>query len=242
MTIRVSVLVPTYNRPRLLREAIASAAMQTMDSADFDVLILNDGEPMAREPEFGRVIDLPHGGLSAALNAGLREAQGEFVTVLPDDDLLYPDALYVLDQALSAAPTTVGAVYSLPQYTDEHGVPTSTPKRLQAYLNAHPRITWEHVARGDGFFVHGIGTMYRREALEDIGGWDVELPTAEEFDLHLRLLHAGWDFHAVDAVTVAYRQHSGGKSQVRQRRRSIRRVHALRRIYSRLGLSAKEVA
>jgi glycosyltransferase involved in cell wall biosynthesis len=237
---RVSVLVPTYNRPAMLRAALWSLQRQTGRS--FEVLILNDGGEMPAPPPFFddvtvRVCNLPHAGQSAALNAGLALARGTYVTVAQDDDLVLPEKLAVLIAALDAAEMDTGAVYSLPAYTDEAGDPIATPPGLRRYLEAHPTVRWADVER-DGLFIHGTATMYRRVALEAIGGWDPALPTAEEFDLHLRLLKAAWTFQAVDAVTVTYRQHAGGKSQVRSRRRSVLRQETLRRIYANLGCGA----
>jgi hypothetical protein len=103
------------------------------------------------------------------------------------------------------------------------------------YHDAHPTITWAEVIR-DGLFIHGTATMYRRATIARIHGWDEELGTAEEFDAHLRMLHAGVLFRAVDAVTVTYRRHPGGKSQDRFRRRRLR-AGVMRKIYDRLGLT-----
>jgi hypothetical protein len=87
-----------------------------------------------------------------------------------------------------------------------------------------------------GLFVHGTATMYRKASLDRIGGWDETLGTAEEYDAHLRMLHAGIVFQGVNAVTVTYRKHAGGKSFDRKRRRAMR-VGVMAKIYARLGLA-----
>lgn len=248
--IRVSVLLPTFNRPELLAEALASLAEQTVGG--FEVLVLNDGGEVlhgsvvprrlvGRHDVAVRLLELPHRGQSAALNAGLALATGTYVTVAQDDDLVLPEKIERLTAALDAAGIDAGAVYSLPQYTDAGGAPIDAPPRLRQYLEAHPVLSWATV-QASGLFVHGTATMYRRAALERIDGWDETLATAEEFDLHLRLLQGGWLFEAVDAVTVTYRQHPGGKSQVRSRRRSSTRKETMARIYRKLGLAKAEVA
>jgi cellulose synthase/poly-beta-1,6-N-acetylglucosamine synthase-like glycosyltransferase len=211
--VSVTVLVPTFHRPALLNLALASLNGQMAH----EVLVCDGAK-----------------GQSNALNVGLKQATGEFITVMQDDDTVLPDGLHVMHEALSSAPLTVGAVYSLPQYTDADGVYLEGPPRLREYMAAHPIVTWEDVQR-DGLFVHGTATMYRTEALRSIGGWDGQLHTAEEYDLHLRLLHWGWEFQAVDAVTVTYRKHPGGKSQNRKRRRFLR-LGVMERIYRKVGL------
>lgn len=234
MTVTHTVLVPTYNRPALLREALVSLVGQ---DGDAEVLVLNDG---GDPPDLTglrlrcRLLNLPHVGQSAALNAGLAEARGRYVTVAQDDDLVLPGKLEALGSVLDATPATVGAVYSLPLYTDAAGNPLTTPPRLIHYLAAHPTVTWATI-RASGLFIHGTATMYRRVALEAVGGWDAALQTAEEYDLHLRLLKAGFAFRGVNAVTVTYRRHVGGKSQDRFRRRRLR-AGVMAGIYARLGL------
>jgi GT2 family glycosyltransferase len=234
---RVTVLIPTYNRPEFLVEALASLTAQTATS--FEVIVLNDGgsiPPPVRFPGLAlTTINLRHGGQSAALNFGLSLAKGTYVTVAQDDDLVLPDKISVLTQALDDAEMDTGAVYSLPKYTDENNEPLECSPKLRGYLHAHPTVTWGDVLE-DGLFIHGTGTMYRRIVLQAIGGWDETLQTAEEYDLHLRLLKAGWTFQAVDAVTVTYRRHRGGKSQVIRRERKKMREGVMERIYAKVGL------
>ncbi len=93
-----SVIIPTYNRLALLREAIASVLRQTMP--DFEILAIDDGSTDGTtEAALGaidsriRYIRVPHGGRSKARNLGLREAKGRFVAFLDDDDLYLPDKL-----------------------------------------------------------------------------------------------------------------------------------------------------
>jgi glycosyltransferase involved in cell wall biosynthesis len=93
---RVSVVVRTKDRPRLLGEALASLRAQTFQ--DFEVIVVNDGgvPPAGLDPAGAglRVVttEPPH-GRSRALDTGLRAARGRFVAYLDDDDLFLPHHL-----------------------------------------------------------------------------------------------------------------------------------------------------
>lgn len=107
---RVSVVVPTHNRPALLREALASIAAQTC--TDWEVIVVDDGstppiDAAALEAIVGgrlRLVrhDQPR-GVAAARNSGFAAARGELIAQLDDDDRLAPEALSAATQALRDA-------------------------------------------------------------------------------------------------------------------------------------------
>src|SRR5690606_32227529 len=95
---RVSVVMPVYDGARLVRQAIDSLLAQTY--GDFELLVVDDGSrdgtaelvEQVRDPRV-RLLRRPPGGTSAALNAGLDEARGEYVARLDHDDLAAPTRL-----------------------------------------------------------------------------------------------------------------------------------------------------
>lgn len=211
--LRVSVLLPTYQRPALLREALDSLRRQTMPLSDFEVIVINDGGPAVEANVLdgltGQVVNQPQNrGLSAALNAGLACARAPYCTIASDDDLVLPDKLRALSDALDQAPEHVVATFGLPVYTDEMGVPLGVPPHVRAFATTHPLVT-SQVALIEGLHVHGTGLVYRTASIRDAGGWDETLPTAEEWDLHHRLLRYHGLFQFVDVEVVTYRK--GGK-------------------------------
>jgi glycosyltransferase involved in cell wall biosynthesis len=90
----VSVVIPTYNRARLIGHAIQSALDQTYPA--IEVVVADDGSmddtaDVARA--YGarvRYLRRPNGGVAAARNLGLRHAHGEFIAFLDSDDRWYP--------------------------------------------------------------------------------------------------------------------------------------------------------
>lgn len=209
---KVSVLVPTHRRPVLLREALRSIHGQTMARDQYEVIVANDdAAPLADDVLDGlqgTVLQGPFGGCGAALAAALDHAHGDYCTIAADDDLMLPDKLRCLSDALDqCGPETVG-VYGLPIYTTVLGQPLGCPPVMAAWHALHPVVRFAH-ATSDGLWVHGTALLYRTEAVRRVGGFDPTMPTAEEYDLHLRLLRFAGDFRAVDAEVVTYRL--GGK-------------------------------
>lgn len=103
----VSVIVPTCNRPELLRVALNSLTWQAFK--DFEVIVVNDGEadvtPVAAE--FAGSLDLvllespvKGSGPSAVRNTGIRAARGTYLCYLDDDDFYYEHNIKVLYNAI----------------------------------------------------------------------------------------------------------------------------------------------
>jgi len=93
----VSVIIPTYNCGRFLRESLDSILAQT--DHDLEVIVVDDGStddtPSVLDEYAGRiaVVQGAHGGLSAARNLGLDHATGEWVAFHDADDVAVPDRI-----------------------------------------------------------------------------------------------------------------------------------------------------
>ncbi len=96
---RVSVVMPTYNRRYIVAEAVRSVLSQTYQ--DFELLVIDDGSTddtaqVAKSFSDSRIRYIrlkKNGGVAAATNKGLREASGEFISFLDSDDLWKPNKL-----------------------------------------------------------------------------------------------------------------------------------------------------
>ena len=97
MTPMVSVIIPTYNRGSLVTAAIDSVLAQTF--TDFELIVIDDGstdDTLTRlGPYMNRILYFHQAnlGASAAQNAGLREARGQWVAILASDDVWLPEKL-----------------------------------------------------------------------------------------------------------------------------------------------------
>jgi glycosyltransferase involved in cell wall biosynthesis len=166
---------------------------------DFEVLIIDDGSTddtsdcarsFAGDPRV-RVISQPNRGPSAARNAGLAAAQGFYVSMLDADDLWLPEYLAMMGGALDANPDAPFA------YTDAWVLDDGTGRirRTPAMFYQRPPSTVPD-ARAffllllDRNFVYTSVTV-RRSVLDEVGGYDEELSTGEDWDLWLRIVARG---------------------------------------------------
>lgn len=108
---KITVAVPTHNRPELLQAALHSVAVQS--HRDWEVVIVDDGssppvDDAAVRAEVGAKYQLVRHtqtlGIASAKNAGVQAARGEVVLHLDDDDLLMPEALAHIDTIFSTQP------------------------------------------------------------------------------------------------------------------------------------------
>ncbi|MET0068352.1 MAG: glycosyltransferase family 2 protein [Candidatus Thiodiazotropha sp.] len=88
---KVSVIIPTYNRAEILRQTVDSILNQTFQ--DFEIILIDDGSSDHTEEVFTdysdklRYIKQENAGVNAARNHALRVAQGEYIAMLDDDDV-----------------------------------------------------------------------------------------------------------------------------------------------------------
>lgn len=134
----VSVIIPVYNRRRMLREALASVFAQTM--RDFEVIVVDDGStddtPMLREEiADARLVWLvqTNGGCGKARNTGLRAARGEFVALLDSDDL-WPEDKLEWQVARMREADAPDLLFGAQEYFHDPPRPNATPVRLPAPL------------------------------------------------------------------------------------------------------------
>lgn len=142
---RVSVVVPTHNRPDLLREALASIAAQTC--TDWEVVVVDDGstppiDASALEAVVGgrlRLVrhDQPR-GVAAARNSGFAAARGELIAQLDDDDRLAPEALSAATQVLRDADVAfIGVAAFGDEAEDVNRRQRSATRRTLRLANTH---------------------------------------------------------------------------------------------------------
>lgn len=179
---RVSVIIPTWNRARLLGKAVDSVLSQSL--SDFELIVVDDGStddtPRLLDG-YGaalRVIRRENRGPSAARNTGIRASSAPFLAFLDSDDRFVPEKLAIQVAAMEARPDL------LISHTDEIWY------RRGELLNQKKKH-----ARPEGFIfaqclplcVVGMSTvMVRREFFDTVGLFDEELPCCEDYDLWLR--------------------------------------------------------
>lgn len=209
---RVSVLLTTYNRPQMLREAIDSVLAQTFQ--DFELIVLDDNstDPAQWDVIGGyrdqivlfkssvQAAERPERVRYAVLaNIGLHLARGEYVTYLCDDDWYLPRRLEVMAARLDEGDCQV--VYGS-QRVVRDGAEVFT--RLAELKLPKASMVVDHSS-----------VMHTRQAGLDVGGWDEDRAHWRSADATFwdRLTQAGHWFHPVGEVTDVHRYHAGSVSE-----------------------------
>jgi glycosyltransferase involved in cell wall biosynthesis len=203
----VSVVIPCFNQARFLAAAVASVRAQT--HRDCECILVNDGstdDTAAVAATLAvRTIDQPNRGVSEARNAGLAVAAGELVVFLDADDELLPDAIRRGTTVLASDPDA-DAVVGRCQPIDADGGPRLA---FHAPIDA-ARLYDEWLLRN---FVWTPGAaMFRRRALDRIGGFPSRLGPAADYAVYLRLARES-RVRFVDEALVRYRQHDASMSR-----------------------------
>ena len=190
--VMVSVVIPTYNRARLVGKAIESVLRQSY--GNYEVIVVDDGsadDTMAvvqqNYPQV-RYIYKENGGAASARNIGIAEARGELVAFLDADDAWYENKLEKQVELMAAD-------QSVPLcFTDWREVKDG---RVWHESGVH----WGHGFRPDGDYtyhnmVNGFKmlpscTMVRKELLLKHGLFNEELPLCEDWDLFLKISTEG---------------------------------------------------
>ncbi len=178
----VSVVIPTRDRPRLLLETVISVAAETY--RPMQLIVVDDGSeiPVLRAEieeacksfasmEMAVIRNPASPGRGTARNRGLAVSRGEFVFFLDDDDLVAPQAIEHLRQALDAHPEAVAATCGLVYFGHWSGVPP------------WPRRTTCRERFWDAFYgvpLGGAGVLYRTEVLRRVGGLFDKLEVGED--------------------------------------------------------------
>lgn len=211
----VSVIMLCYNRAHFMRQAMESVLSQTF--GDFEFIVMDHGsktpEPFNIASEYAakdsrmRVFRVEENrGVSAGRNRVLAEAHGEFVATIEDDDWWALDKLEKQTALLRENPE-VGAVYTSHHYVNNDG------ERIKTYIlggKTHPPTSAPPDKSFHEFFT-GSGQLFRRTALNAVGGWRPWFVQADDTDLGYRLQEK-FSLHASALPLLYYRLHEGNLS------------------------------
>lgn len=141
---RISVIIPIYNTARYLADCLESVVSQAT-AANAEIICINDGSTddsmQVLQPYLARyanisLISRSNAGLSAARNAGMERAQGDYLIFLDSDDMLVPGALCKLLQAMPTPDNPDIIAFGSELWYDEGGG-RRTPNWLFNHLHPH---------------------------------------------------------------------------------------------------------
>jgi glycosyltransferase involved in cell wall biosynthesis len=207
---RLSVLLPVYNAEKYIRQSIESILNQTF--SDFELIILDDGSKDGsmrliqeiHDPRI-KIISQSNMGLGATLNKGMQLSVGEFIARQDADDISLPDRFAKQIDFLERN-RDVALVGTWAQIMDENG-------NLESRCHKHP--TNSNELRCDlvfnNPFVHS-SVMFRRNQIQEVGGYADERNAFEDFDLWSRVSHH-FSVANLPEVLIYYREVSTGISK-----------------------------
>jgi glycosyltransferase involved in cell wall biosynthesis len=184
MSTTVSVIVPTRDRPDLLAQALASIRAVEAPDLRLEIIVGDNSASRSAEPVarrfFAKYVAVREIGASAARNAALHAATGDFIAFLDDDDLWLPSHVRPHLRLLAAHPE-FGAVIAQVVNTDSTGLHRGSawPTRLSASGDV----------RSEFFTIQPqIGaTVVRAHVAREVGDFDRNLISDQDWDWHLRL-------------------------------------------------------
>ncbi|HYA26923.1 MAG TPA: glycosyltransferase [Thermodesulfovibrionales bacterium] len=203
----VSIIVRTKDRPKLLMRALRSIAAETY--RPIEVVVANDGgcplDAGALRSVLGDVSlsYLPleqNTGRAHAGNVGIRNAKGEYVGFLDDDDEFYPEHLGTLVAALGGSGFNVA--YAAVEFVDE--VLDSEGTRVSSHLKGTFATPFSYDDLLIGNYIPLISLLFRTAALRSLM-FDESFELYEDWDMLIRAAEAA-PFLFVDKITSAYYQ------------------------------------
>jgi glycosyltransferase involved in cell wall biosynthesis len=203
----VSVIIPTYNRGWIIKEAIDSVFAQTFN--EYELIVVDDGsEDNTAEILSGynnkiQIIRQENQGVSAARNRGMVSSSGRFIALLDSDDLWLPEKLNKQVSFFRNHPDAM--ICQTQEIWIRNGKrvnPCKHHKKLSGMI-FKPSLSL--------CLVSPSAVMFKRELIDTVGLFDENLPACEDYDLWLRV-SLGFPIYLIDEALIIKR--GGHKDQL----------------------------
>lgn len=192
----ISVVIPTYNRSKLLKRAVESVLNQTFK--DFELIIVDDNSTdntretvMDLRKKDSRIKYFRHKnnqGGSAARNTGIKHAKGEFIALLDDDDEWLPEKLIKQMSLFEKLPAEYGVVYCGCFYISEKNSKLIKHITPREHGNVYEQML-------EGCILASPTPLLRKECFSVSGLFDEKLNSSQDWDMWIRISkHFKFDF------------------------------------------------
>lgn len=255
----ISVIVPVYNTKPTLERCVDSILAQTY--TDFEIILVDDGSPdgagelcdqLAKKHHNIRVLHQKNAGLSAARNAALKIAQGEYITFVDSDDTISPDMLTVL-MALRNEPVRICSFTEIAPNGKSHPIPGASNDATPQALTVENCLRNMLLERG--FTMSACGKLYHRDLFQTVqfpGGMLYEdvgttyrlimqcphyvacrlLPLYEYHQNPGSIIHQGFNFRKLNLIELT----DGMCDEIDQKFPNLKAVTNLRRMHARFSI------
>ena len=186
---KVSVVIPTYNRRDQVIAAIRSALDQSfpvhevivVDDCSSDDTIRHVASTFAGDSRVRPMMMVTNRGACYARNAGVEAAEGEWIAFLDSDDLWDPEKLSLQMAEIERNPSAIACFCGMTAYRDDRVSYVMTPPAPFAESDLYVRNTLGSTSNA----------VIRADALRAIGGFDPKMPSCQDWDLYLRVAGYG---------------------------------------------------
>lgn len=181
--LRVSVIIPTYNRAGYLREALDSVFAQTLPP--WEVIVIDDGstddtlQVVNNAPGPVRFYQQAHQGVAAARNLGLRYAAGDLIAWLDSDDLWEQNFLATVVPVLAHDGGPHGT-YTGVTMIDAQGSTLQTSVHVESAGDLYAALVRD-------CFLATPSIVAKKACYDQVGGFDPQFRISEDYDMWLRL-------------------------------------------------------
>lgn len=204
---KVSIIIPVYNGENYIQLAIDSALRQTYENTE--VIVVDDGSKDKTESicmKYGnkiKYIKKKNGGVSTALNIGIKNMTGDYFSWLSHDDLYLPEKVDIEIKYLKKNNLleSKNIVYSDYIFIDEKGKIKDYVKLDSDKLNSDSAY-----AVLTGAF-NGISLLIPKKAFDEAGNFDEKLRCVQDNDLWFKMYKLGYKFNHIPNCIVATRIH-----------------------------------
>ncbi len=208
----VSIIIPFYNQPKFLAEAVLSAKEQNYPNVE--IIVVDDGslvpaDSLLERTEEVTILRTENRGVSAARNLGFSKSSGEFLIFLDSDDRLMPGAIEAHLQALDSHPDA-GLSFGPTKIIDHDGV------ELRPAHICRPRTQYFLPLLESNLIGSPGAVMMRRESFVSAGLFNESFSMGEDYDLYLRIARQR-PLVRHTFCTLEYREHGSNTSQAQER-------------------------
>lgn len=194
----VSICIPAYNSGRYIEETVRAALAS--DWPNLEVLVADDGstdetvsilERLAAEDDRLRlIINEENLGMTGNWNRCVREAKGEYVKLIPADDLVYPDCLKKTLPPLLRDPEVCLSIGGTDLINEEGKVTGSYAHWPVAGVHKGAKVARASLLFNN-FFGNPVCALFRKSDFERVGGFSEGIVYILDFDLWLKLALLG---------------------------------------------------
>lgn len=219
MNIKISVVIPTYQRTDLLLQSLDSLSKQSIDPSTFEVIAIDDATPNGESkhktimsqtyPFHFQYLVQTKGGPAKARNLGVKKSSGSIIIFMDDDAVADSEWIKNIVQSLeSSSHSGVGGI------TKNYKIETLSEKLLNHVGHLIAPID---PITGEIIFLVTVNAAFYKKDLETIGVFDEEfkLPSGEDMDLGFRMREAGFTLGIAKNAIVYHHQRDSLQSMFR---------------------------